>query len=207
MPTAKEIAANRLNSQKATGPRTIPGKAASRFPSLKHRIFAIHQIVFDDFRVDTLIHNEPSLLRRVEAELCDPFHTNLLVKNIEVTPSPSIANPRAPPPERASQPQHFKPISANLVSFRQNPQPPAPAAPNRGPAYPRKFSGKRAKSSNGFPTAIEALHRARRAISNPILNQSVIPITLRHSGSSEDLSEMSRKCLPALHPFAAGRPN
>jgi hypothetical protein len=42
MPAAKQIAANRLNSQKAAGARTAEGKAASRFNALKHGVYAGH---------------------------------------------------------------------------------------------------------------------------------------------------------------------
>src|SRR5580700_5023183 len=95
MPTAKQTAANRMNSQKSTGPRTPEGKAASRFNALKHGIFATTQIMFDEsaedlaelaaeyhehhrpsnpeerFLVDTLVHDEWRLrrMRRVEADL------------------------------------------------------------------------------------------------------------------------------------------
>jgi hypothetical protein len=95
MPTAKQTAASRMNSQKSTGPRTTQGKAASRFNALKHGIFATAQIMFDEsaedlaelaaeyhehhnpadtdqrLLVDTLIHNEWRLrrMRRVEAVL------------------------------------------------------------------------------------------------------------------------------------------
>src|ERR1700677_4836746 len=95
MPTAKQTAANRMNSQPSTGPRTTAGQAASRYNALKHGIFATTQIMFDEraedlaelaaehhehrspadadqrFLVDTLINNEWRLrrLRRVEAEL------------------------------------------------------------------------------------------------------------------------------------------
>jgi hypothetical protein len=48
MATAKQIAANRLNSQKNTGPRSAQGKAISRFNALRHGIFAVHQIMFDE---------------------------------------------------------------------------------------------------------------------------------------------------------------
>src|SRR5580658_5150624 len=97
MPTAKQTAANRMNSQKSTGPRTASGKAASRYNALKHDIFATTQIMFDEkaedlaelaaeyhehhspadpgqrFLVDTLIANEWRIrrLRRAEAELWD----------------------------------------------------------------------------------------------------------------------------------------
>jgi len=36
MATPAQIAANRTNAQKSTGPRSVEGKAASRFNALKH---------------------------------------------------------------------------------------------------------------------------------------------------------------------------
>ncbi|HUB80305.1 MAG TPA: hypothetical protein VMB03_15990, partial [Bryobacteraceae bacterium] len=36
MATQAQIDANRLNAQKSTGPRSLEGKAASRFNALKH---------------------------------------------------------------------------------------------------------------------------------------------------------------------------
>jgi hypothetical protein len=41
-------AANRANAQESTGPRTTAGKAASCFNALKHGIYAVHQIMFDE---------------------------------------------------------------------------------------------------------------------------------------------------------------
>jgi hypothetical protein len=52
MSTAKQIAANRRNAQKATGPRTTVGKAASRFNSLKHGLYATSQFIFDETAED-----------------------------------------------------------------------------------------------------------------------------------------------------------
>src|ERR1700683_3340970 len=95
MATPKQTAANCMNAQKSTGPRTTAGKAVSRFNALKHGIYAVHQIMFDEkpedlaeltaeyhelyspadskqrFLVDSLVHNEWRLrrMRRVEAEL------------------------------------------------------------------------------------------------------------------------------------------
>jgi hypothetical protein len=95
MPTAKQTAPNRANSQESTAPRTTPGQAASRYNAVKHGIFAITQIMFDEtaedlaelaaeyhehhspadpdqrLLVDTLVHNEWRLrrMRRVEAVL------------------------------------------------------------------------------------------------------------------------------------------
>jgi hypothetical protein len=111
MATARQIAANRLNSQKTTGPRTTRGKGVSRFNALKHGIYAVQQIMFDEkpedlaelsaeyhehhrpadsgqsILVDALVHNEWRLrrMRRVEAILWYRAHDACLVKNIEVT--------------------------------------------------------------------------------------------------------------------------
>src|ERR1700689_3897083 len=111
MATDKQTAANRMNSQKSSGPRTPQGKAVSRFNALKHAIYAVHQIMFDEkpedlaelaaeyheqytpadakerFLGDTLVHNEWPLrrIRRVEAELWLTASNAFLVKNIETT--------------------------------------------------------------------------------------------------------------------------
>jgi hypothetical protein len=111
MASPKQTAANRMNAQKSTGPRTTAGKAVSRFNALKHGIYAVHQIMFDEkpedlaelsaeyhdqcspadakqrFLVDTLVNNEWRLrrIRRVEAELWQTASDFFLVKNIETT--------------------------------------------------------------------------------------------------------------------------
>jgi len=110
MPTEKQSAASRANSQKSTGPRTTAGKAASRFNALKHGIDAKQQIMFtesaDDlaelaaeyhelhspadaderFLVDTMINNEWRLrrLRHVEADLWRAAHNLFLDKHAEL---------------------------------------------------------------------------------------------------------------------------
>jgi hypothetical protein len=109
--TPKQRAASRANAQKSTGPRTTAGKAVSRFNALKHGIYAVHQIMFDEkpedlaelaagyheqyspadakqrFLVDTLVHNEWRLrrTRRVEAELWQSAYNLFIVKNIDTT--------------------------------------------------------------------------------------------------------------------------
>jgi hypothetical protein len=109
--TPKQRAASRANAQKSTGPRTAAGKAASRFNALKHGIFAVHQIMFDEkpedlaeltaeyleqdtpanskerFLIDMLVHNEWRLrrMRRVEAALWQTASNAFLVQNIETT--------------------------------------------------------------------------------------------------------------------------
>jgi hypothetical protein len=95
MPTARQIAASRRNSQKSTGPNTPAGRTASRFNTLKHGIDAKQQMVVDEsesglanltaeyqeqynptnaterFLVDTVLNNEWCLrrFRVVAAEL------------------------------------------------------------------------------------------------------------------------------------------
>src|SRR5580700_3037945 len=109
--TPKQRAASRANSQKSTGPRSAEGKAVSRFNALKHGIYAVHQIMFDEkpgdlaelsaeyhelynpvdaherLLVDTLVHNEWRLrrMRRVEAELWQTAYNLFIVKNIDTT--------------------------------------------------------------------------------------------------------------------------
>jgi hypothetical protein len=109
--TPKQQAASRANAQKSTGPRTTAGKAASRFNALKHGIYAVHQIMFDEkpedlaelsaeyhelcspadakqrLLVDTLVANEWRLrrMRRVEAELWQTAYNAFIVENIDRT--------------------------------------------------------------------------------------------------------------------------
>jgi hypothetical protein len=151
MPTVKQIAANQLNSQKATGPRSTRGKAVSRFNSLKHGFF------------DALIANEWRLRRisRIEANLWETanlsFQVNNLVKDIEVPDPCSSGDDFATdssferlqhfvnscarndhraltelqvarsPGRRTPQPQHSKTTSAKLASLRKNPTAAPPA--------------------------------------------------------------------------------
>ncbi len=61
MGTPAQIAANRLNSQKSTGPRSVEGKAASRFNALKHAASAQSLVIPGE--------NEANF-----AELADAYH-------------------------------------------------------------------------------------------------------------------------------------
>jgi len=109
MATAKQIAANRLNSAKNTAPDTAQAKAACRFNALKHGIYSEHQVMFDEnaedlaeldaeYReqhapanpteralVDTLIHNEWRLrrMRRVETDLWQHAANTYLIERPE----------------------------------------------------------------------------------------------------------------------------
>jgi hypothetical protein len=95
MATAAQIAANRLNAQNSTGPRTPEGKAASSFNALKHGLDAASIVIpgedpaaydalaadyhrqfhpqsaVEHFHVDTLIRSDwqKRRLQRVEAKL------------------------------------------------------------------------------------------------------------------------------------------
>jgi hypothetical protein len=107
MPSPKQTAANRMNSQASTG--ATASQAASRYTAAKHGIAATTQIMFDEsaadlaelaaeyhehhspadsgqrFLVDTLVSNEWRLrrLRRVEAELWDTATNAFLAANTE----------------------------------------------------------------------------------------------------------------------------
>ena len=109
--TPKQRAASRTNAQKSTGPRTTAGKAVSRFNALKHGIFAVHQIMFDETPedlaelaaeyhehynpadaherslVDTLVANEWRIrrMRRVEAGLWEHASNLFIVRNLDTT--------------------------------------------------------------------------------------------------------------------------
>ena len=95
MATAAQIAANRLNAQKSTGPRTPEGKSAARFNALKHGVDAVTIVIpgedpaayealaadyyerfrpqsaVEEFHVDTLIRSDwqKRRLQRAEAKL------------------------------------------------------------------------------------------------------------------------------------------
>jgi hypothetical protein len=111
MRTAKQRAASRANAQKSTGPRTAEGKRMSRFNAIKHGIYAVHQIMYDEkpedlaeltaeyveqFNpataeerglVELLVHNEWRLrrMRRIEARLWIDASGLYLIRNIDYT--------------------------------------------------------------------------------------------------------------------------
>jgi hypothetical protein len=66
MATEKQIAANRRNAQRSTGPKTPEGKAASRLNALKHGLVAEDAVVpvederaFNELRNSILDHLQP----------------------------------------------------------------------------------------------------------------------------------------------------
>lgn len=64
MATAAQITANRLNAQKSTGPRSVEGKAASRFNALKHGLDAESAVIPGE---------DPAALAELAAEYHDHF--------------------------------------------------------------------------------------------------------------------------------------
>lgn len=59
MPSAAQIAANRANAKRSTGPRTQQGKARSRYNGIKHGLYARDAVLpgddiaaFDDLRAE-----------------------------------------------------------------------------------------------------------------------------------------------------------
>ena len=64
MPSQKQIEANRLNSQKSTGPRSVTGRAAVRFNALKTGIHAQSQVIPGE---------DPAALAALAAEYHDRY--------------------------------------------------------------------------------------------------------------------------------------
>src|SRR3954452_18051761 len=78
MATAKQIAANRRNAQKSTGPKTEEGKAKSLLNALQHGLGAIHV---------PLPHEDPNELPHILAGLMETYQPanaqeQMLVHNI-----------------------------------------------------------------------------------------------------------------------------
>src|SRR3954452_4260499 len=78
MATAKQIAANRRNAQKSTGPKTEEGKSKSRLNALQHGLGAIHV---------PLPHEDPNELPHILAGLMETYQPanaqeQMLVHNI-----------------------------------------------------------------------------------------------------------------------------
>jgi len=179
MATAKQIAANRRNAQKNTDPRSVQGKAISRFNALKHGIFAVHRIMFDEkpedlaelsagyhahhspadpgqpLLVDALVHNERRLrrMRRVEAVLWQSAYGLIIVKNIEVTSTCTSGD------AFATDSSTFERLQRVVMRARLAPRPQRTGAPPSGaalsppnvPANPDPLRQKAARTSAPAP--------------------------------------------------------
>jgi hypothetical protein len=84
MSTLKQQEANRLNAQKSTGPRTLAGKAVSRFNALKSGI---------DAEAETL--NLPLQLASFRTHPCSPLRANLWGRRFRL-PFPPRNHPNPP---------------------------------------------------------------------------------------------------------------
>ncbi len=143
VPLPPQIAANRTNALKCTGPRSEPGKAASRFNALKHGLDAEslmlpgedpaeYQALSDGWR--TLLADTPAtrLLTRIQRQLAAPTAPGTApCANFAACAKRPITEERAldallavPPP-----PSH-------LVSFRYQPPAQSGRAPDAPPALP-----------------------------------------------------------------------
>ncbi len=58
MSTKAQIKANKKNAQKSTGPRTAQGKAAVSQNAVKHGLFAVEPVIFDEDQAEFDFHRE-----------------------------------------------------------------------------------------------------------------------------------------------------
>src|SRR5882762_5349783 len=79
----RKLEANRENAKRSTGPRTVEGKARSRFNALKHGLLA-KQIMFspDGALLDEGLHELFESLR--DKYGCDDVRTELLIEGVVV---------------------------------------------------------------------------------------------------------------------------
>jgi len=80
MATPAQIAANRANAQKSTGPRSVEGKAASRFNALKHGLDAASIVIpgEDPVLYDEIAQNYHAEFRPASA--LEQFHVETLIR-------------------------------------------------------------------------------------------------------------------------------
>src|SRR5260370_5494091 len=134
MASPAQIAANRANAQKSTGPRSAEGKSASRFNALKHGIDAASVVIPGEdpaeyealaadyrrdfrpqspseiFHVDTMLRAD-WLKRRLQLVEADPYRT-LLAE----TPRASLsAAPLSPSPA----PKLLAPTHPQIAAFHR----------------------------------------------------------------------------------------
>jgi hypothetical protein len=122
MPSAKQTAANRMNSQKATGARPLRASPRPSHPATTPRSTASSPLPGSCSTNLPKISPPPPL--RTSCGPSIPVARGHALR----TPQPA-AGPAADPSE-SLQPQQSKTSSAKLASFRQNPKTPLRAAPN-----------------------------------------------------------------------------
>jgi hypothetical protein len=110
MATPAQIAANRANAQKSTGPRSAEGKSASRFNALKHGIDATSVVIpgedpavydslaadyhsrFDPQSPDELFHVETMLRADWQKRRLQKVEADLFRKLLSETPGATLAD-------------------------------------------------------------------------------------------------------------------
>src|SRR5689334_11315616 len=80
MATPAQIAANRANAQKSTGPRSVEGKSPSRFNALKHGIDAASIVIPSEnpAEYDSLVAEYNREYRPQTAS--ESFHVNTMIR-------------------------------------------------------------------------------------------------------------------------------
>jgi hypothetical protein len=80
MATPAQITANRANAQKSTGPRTAPGKSASRFNALQHGLDAESLVIpgEDPAEYEALARDYHASLR--PANPAEAFHVDAMIR-------------------------------------------------------------------------------------------------------------------------------
>jgi len=116
MPTEKQIAANRLNAQKSTGPKTDAGKLTTRLNSLKHGLAAqLTVLPFESQAEYDALEND--LLEDTSSPPPSPASSSSSASpksNGSSNASPSTPNP-PPTPSKASPSAHSDaPSSAGI---------------------------------------------------------------------------------------------
>jgi hypothetical protein len=81
MPTLKQIAANRINAQKSTGPRTPEGKSTSRLNALKSGIDAHSTIIRGEAAADLEALTVEYLARFNPATPEERFYVDILIRD------------------------------------------------------------------------------------------------------------------------------
>ena len=82
MATAAQIAANRANAQKSTGPRTPEGKSASRFNSLKHGLDAASVVIPGEDPADYEALANDFRRQFHPASALEHFHVETLIRSV-----------------------------------------------------------------------------------------------------------------------------
>lgn len=191
MPAAKQIAANRLNSQKAAGARTAEGKAASRFNALKHGVYAGHH---EQYR--------PSIPTGASSPTL--FTTNGVspafasFRDFSRTPSPNA--PQSPLCAASASPRRRPPLPERLhiLSFvprfiRKPPLPPQPNCrllarmPRRcQPEYPAKSSPRRASASKNLAFGTKPSPKRNHGCRTKFASPRILP----YQGLASDLTQL-----------------